>query len=110
MKKNFAVFQTTHQLSREIAPGFHARFLHSDSSTVAFVNVDAGSSIPAHDHPHEQVTHLLNGRLELLIDDEVVVLNDGDAIVIPPHTSHGATAITDCTIIDVFVPCREDYK
>ena len=37
-------------------------------------------------------------------------LTDGMYHVIPSDVPHYAVAITDCKVIDVFGPVREDYK
>ena len=94
---------------REIIPGYHGRFIHSPNMTVAFWNVEAGSSIPEHTHPHEQIMSLLEGQFEFVVDGENAVHAPGSVVVIPPHAPHKGKALTACKIMDVFYPVRDDY-
>jgi hypothetical protein len=55
---------------REIVPGFHARFVHSENMTLAFWRVEAGATLPDHQHIHEQVANVLEGEFELSVDGE----------------------------------------
>ncbi|NJM24221.1 MAG: cupin domain-containing protein [Bacteroidia bacterium] len=98
------------QPSREIAPGFHGKFIHTDNISIAHWDIRKGASIPLHDHVHEMVVNVVAGELELTVGGEVKVLKPGMCATIPGHVPHKATAITDCQVIDVFYPVREDYK
>jgi quercetin dioxygenase-like cupin family protein len=94
---------------REIVPGFNGRFIHSENITIAYWDIKAGSSIPAHQHVHEMMVNVISGKLELTIGNETKVLEPGMAGVIPSNIPHKAKAVTDCKIIDVFYPVRTDY-
>lgn len=94
----------------EEMPGFLGAFLHSDNMTVASWSVDAGATFPEHAHPHEQISVVTEGKFELTIDGETDVLRPGRIAVIPSDTIHSGRAVTDCEIIDVFSPVREDYR
>ena len=37
-------------------------------------------------------------------------LREGDTFFIPPNVPHSGRSITNCRIIDVFCPVREDYR
>jgi quercetin dioxygenase-like cupin family protein len=37
------------------------------------------------------------------------LLSAGDLFIIPSNTVHSGKSISDCNIIDVFNPVREDY-
>jgi quercetin dioxygenase-like cupin family protein len=95
--------------SREIVPGFVAKFVHSEQLTLAYWQIEAGSSLPSHQHPHEQITNLLEGEFELSLEGQVHNLKPGSVLVIPSEAVHSGTAVTDCRILDVFHPRREDY-
>ena len=94
---------------RELVPGYHVRFVHSQTMTLAFWRVEAGAALPAHSHPHEQVAQVLEGRFELVVDGEPFQLGPGEVVVIPGGVPHTGRALTDCRLLDVFHPVREDY-
>ncbi|MCA9740584.1 cupin domain-containing protein [candidate division KSB1 bacterium] len=94
----------------ERVPGFIGRFVHSENMTTAFYSIKAGSPFPEHSHPHEQISNVVEGRFELTVDGETRVLEPGTVAVIPANAVHSGRAISDCRIIDVFSPPREDYR
>ncbi len=95
---------------REIAKGFRARFVHTESFTLSFIEVVAGSILPEHHHVHEQTSQVVSGEFEMVIGGKTVLLKPGSVVVIPSNVPHSGRALTNCTIQDVFCPVREDYK
>lgn len=96
--------------AKEIVKGYHARTIHTGTMTFVYWTVQAGHSIPVHSHLHEQVAHVLSGEFELVVDGEPRILKPGVVAVIPPHVPHGGKALTNCQLLDVFYPERDDYK
>lgn len=96
--------------TKELASGYHARLVHTDQLTVAHLEVEAGSILPEHQHPHEQITNILTGEFEMTVGGVTQHCTAGSVVVIPGNTPHSARAITDCRLVDVFHPAREDYK
>jgi quercetin dioxygenase-like cupin family protein len=96
--------------SREIVPGFHAKFIHSKNVTIAYWDVEEGAILPEHSHPHEQVANLIEGIFEMTVGDETKIINQGEVTIIPSNMIHKGKAVTKCRIIDIFHPIREDYK
>ncbi len=94
---------------REIVPGYSAQFIHSQTMTVAYWDIKAGSRLPVHSHIHEQVVNMLAGEFELTVDGNPLRLVAGDVVVLKSQVKHAGYAITDCRILDVFQPVREDY-
>ena len=95
---------------KEVMPGFRGRFIHSGKMTFAFWEIEEGSTLPEHSHPHEQVAIVNEGRFELTIAGETNVYENGRVAIIPSNAVHSGKAITDCKILDVFAPVREDYR
>ncbi|OQX23539.1 MAG: cupin [Desulfobacteraceae bacterium IS3] len=94
----------------EIAPGFTAHFVHTGNMTFSYWTIKAGAELPGHFHPHEQVVNMIEGKFELTVDAEAKILTPGAVVIVPPNVPHSGKAITDCRIIDVFHPVREDYR
>ena len=101
---------TNVELQQDLVPGFDVRFVHTEKMTFAFWNIKAGSLLPEHAHPHEQVANVLEGEFELTIDGEAQSVTPGTVAVIPGNAIHSGRAITDCKVVDVFCPVREDYR
>jgi quercetin dioxygenase-like cupin family protein len=96
--------------ARDIRPGYHGRFVHTEHTTHAYWEIDAGSPLEEHAHPHEQIVNLLEGSYELIMNGQSHLLGPGDVLVIPGDVPHAGLAHTDCRILDVFSPVREDYR
>lgn len=95
---------------REILPGFWGKFIHTEKLTLAFWDIKEGSPLPEHSHIHEQVANVLEGKFELTINGQSETLTPGMVAVIPSGSVHSGKALTDCKILDIFSPVREDYR
>ncbi|HKK12657.1 MAG TPA: cupin domain-containing protein [Flavobacteriaceae bacterium] len=95
---------------RELAKGIKGRYFHTDSMTIGFVDIEKGADLPAHSHVHEQTTQITEGQLEMTIGGVTQVLEPGTITLIPSNAIHSARALTDCKVVDIFCPVREDYK
>jgi len=62
-----------------------------------------------HSHPHEQVVYVVRGRLKVTCQGKTFEVQAGDTFVVRGGVEHGASALEDSLVIDVFTPCREDY-
>ena len=95
---------------KEIIPGFNGRFVNGENLTWAFWEIKKDSTIPEHFHVHEQIMHVISGSFSFTLEGETSVFGEGDTIVIPSNCKHCGSALTDCKIMDVFCPKREEYK
>lgn len=86
------------------------RYGHTDRLTFGVVALDADTEVPAHSHPHEQVTYVLEGRFDFFVGEERMLLEPGMAALIPGGVIHGGRTRTPCRVVDVFAPVREDYR
>ncbi len=105
-----AVYSIKELPPKPLIVGTQSRFIHTNNMTLGYWEFEPGVALPEHAHPHEQVSHIISGAFEFTIDNEVTKLNPGDIAVIPPNAVHSGRALTQCTIIDVFHPVREDFR
>ncbi|TSA27621.1 MAG: cupin domain-containing protein [Bacteroidetes bacterium] len=83
---------------------------HSDQATFGHFTIESGKDLPAHSHPHEQWSHVIDGELEFTVGEETIVLTRGMTAFIPSNVVHSAKAFTECNVIDCFMPVREDFR
>ncbi len=97
--------------AREILGGIiQGRYAHADAMTIGEVLLQPHTVVPMHEHPHEQLTYVLEGRFEFTVGSETTTLEPGMAALIPGGVTHGGKTLTACKVIDVFSPIREDYR
>jgi len=96
--------------AKELMPGFKGKFIHTETMTIAYWEIKKGSVLPEHSHPHEQTTNVLSGTLQLTVDNITSNVEYGEVVTIGSNIVHSGIAITDCIVLDVFSPVREDYK
>jgi quercetin dioxygenase-like cupin family protein len=46
----------------------------------------------------------------MTVNGDTQMLEPGFFAIIPSNVQHGGTAITDCKLLDIFTPLREDYR
>ena len=95
---------------RLLVKGIKGRYIHTETTTIGFVEIEKGAILPEHSHFHEQTTQIIEGKLEMVIGGETKVLEPGMFTIIPSNILHSAVALTDCLVTDTFCPIREDYK
>jgi len=96
--------------AQEVFPGIIGKIIHTDAVTIADFRIKAGTELPLHEHPHEQTSTVLEGRFLFMVNGVKRICEAGEVAVIPGNVLHRGTALTDCRILDVFSPVREDYK
>ena len=95
----------------EMHPGITRRTLaYGDRGMLVETTLTKGTKVPEHSHPHEQITYVLQGKLELVIGGEPVILVPGDSVLVPGDVLHSGVAHEETVILDVFAPPREDYQ
>ena len=91
-------------------PGYHGRVIHCESMTLAYWRVDAEAVAPEHTHVHEQICHVIAGTFELTVGEETQIMEAGSTALIPPNVPHCGRAHTDCRLVDIFHPVRDDLR
>jgi len=101
-----------HQDGKEFAPepGLKRRVLaYNDKLFLAEHKMVKGWVGTVHSHPHEQIVYVVRGHLEVTCQGKMFDARTGDTFVVRGGVEHGASAVEDSLVIDVFTPLREDY-
>lgn len=67
--------------------------------------------IPLHSHPNEQITHVIDGDIDVRVGDEARRIAKGGFFRVAPNVPHGIRIRSPSVrLVDVFTPPREDFR
>ena len=100
----------------QLSPMLSRKVLTGDRMMIAQVFLKDGCVVPAHEHPNEQITYILEGCLRFWLGEhadapgeEFTDVRAGEVLLIPGSLRHRALAIGDTLDLDVFCPPRADW-
>jgi quercetin dioxygenase-like cupin family protein len=94
-----------------IFPGVHIRTCAADKMMMSLVDLEPGSVVEEHSHPHEQVGMVVRGRATFFIGGEEKTLGPGDMYRIPGGVRHRVVVLDEpAQALDIFYPVREEYR
>jgi quercetin dioxygenase-like cupin family protein len=73
------------------------------------VEFGKGTAFPPHNHPHQQITFVMEGAFEIEIEGEKKMLRKGDTYVVPGNAMHAVKCMEKGVLMDTFSPMREDF-
>ena len=76
------------------------------SDVVMRCDFEQGTVVPEHEHPEEQMTIVLTGRLRMTAGERTFEAAAGEVVKVPAGVPHGAEALEPTVSIDVFTPVR----
>jgi quercetin dioxygenase-like cupin family protein len=91
----------------EQLPGWRGRYFDSPSMTFAHYDFDAGSTIHEHAHPEEEAYEVIEGELEITVDEVVERARPGVVSIVPSNTLHFVRAMTNGRVIVIDYPVRK---
>lgn len=108
------VYRASERPAHPIRPDLLGTVIPAEHGTLVRWAVKAGEpATPLHSHiEFEQITILMEGRLQTTVADETFVLETGDVLRIDRGASHGNTTALDgrdAIVLDVFMPPRRQY-
>ncbi len=92
-------------------PGSQLKVLGSgENMTMVYARIEAGSLIPEHKHPHEQMAYCLQGEAVFRISGKAFHIKKGYSFIIPSNAVHSGKIEGDqeYVSIEVFSPPRQD--
>lgn len=94
----------------ESIPGiFRYTLSYNKESMLCLFKMKKSSQIPLHNHIHTQNGYCLKGEIRFFTKKGEFIAKAGDSYVFNSNEAHGAEVLTDTEVIEVFVPCRDEY-
>lgn len=91
-------------------PGITGSVRSGAELSAAIFHLEPGAVVPLHHHVNEEFGQVLSGSLELRVDEEVSVLQAGEAFLIPGEVPHAAAAGTEgCVLLECYAPPRNPF-
>jgi quercetin dioxygenase-like cupin family protein len=86
-----------------------SRILSGTQGMTVWARMNAGVHIAAHQHPNEQTTWVMSGRMECKLENgEQKICGPGDLMLIPGGVVHEVWYLDECEIVEFFTPPRFD--
>lgn len=94
----------------DVAPGVRRKITAYDDQIMGvYVEFKRSAAGALHSHPHVQISYVESGSFRVQIDGETSVLKAGDFFYVPTNAMHGAEALEDGVLIDMFSPMRQEF-
>jgi quercetin dioxygenase-like cupin family protein len=94
----------------EICPGITRRTVTNGKTMYQMIaTLAAGSGMPEHQHAQEQIVHILEGKMRLIVEGVPHELSKGDSFYLASNVAHGVETISETRVLDTFSPPRDDY-
>lgn len=106
-----AVYNPADRAPKELFPGAVTRTFWGEKILLSYLDLEPGSFVPPHSHPHEQAGIVLAGELEFTIGGETRIVKTGELFIIPGGVEHSVkVGDAPARALDIFSPVREEYK
>lgn len=103
-----AIKRTWAELPKDFPmPLLERRRVIGERMMISEVLLKPGCLVPVHSHMNEQFTCILRGRLRFTFGDsgqEPITVGPGEVLVLPAHVPHGAEALEETLLLDLFSP------
>jgi len=94
----------------QLSEGIQRQMVVGQNIMVCRLRFDPMVVTPAHRHPHEQMTFVMQGKVKFILGEDEKIVSAGDILHFPSNHWHGATMLDEeVVLIDVFSPIREDF-
>ena len=83
------------------------RRVMGEQAMISHVTLFKGCVVPVHQHPNEQFCAILRGKLRFTFGPggpEPVDVGPGEVLHLPSNCPHGAEAIEETVVLDIFSP------
>lgn len=104
-------FRNTELPAKYPLEGITLKSVSGDRTMMTFFEFEPGAIIPLHQHPHEQITYVIEGEIEFTLDGETRLVRAGEGVVVRSDSQHSARVLSKpAKAVDAWYPIREDYR
>lgn len=82
---------------------------YGESLMAVEVHFEEGAIGALHQHPHTQLSYVLEGEFEFEIGGVKNTVKKGDTLYKLPNVVHGCRCLKKGILLDIFTPYREDF-
>jgi unsaturated pyranuronate lyase len=112
--KEKTVPTSTHHRWADVAPEqmnplVTRQYVVGANTMLARLVLKKGAHVPVHKHMNEQISQVVAGALDFLLEGKRVTVRAGEILCIPPHVPHEVIALEDSVALDIFNPPRQDW-
>jgi quercetin dioxygenase-like cupin family protein len=94
----------------EICPGIKRQTVTSGRTMYQMLaTLEAGSKMSEHQHPQEQIVHVLEGRMKLIVSGTPHEMRPGDSFYLAGNVAHAVETLEPTRVLDTFSPPRDEY-
>jgi quercetin dioxygenase-like cupin family protein len=105
----FRILRPIEQRKRAIAAVEFEGVSHDIDVSFLVGDLEPGKGPGLHKHPYSETCVVRSGRVEAIIDGEVVVAGAGDIVVIKPDTPHRFTAVGEERLVAVCIHASDRF-
>jgi quercetin dioxygenase-like cupin family protein len=84
--------------------GLTVKRFPGDLMSMNIARYAAGTLMPLHVHPNEQIFLVRSGKYKITIEGREHILMPDDLLIIPPYVVHVVEALVDSEHLEVFAP------
>jgi quercetin dioxygenase-like cupin family protein len=94
----------------DLAPGIRRRTVtHGQTMYQMIAELKAGTKMAEHQHPQEQIIHILSGRMRVFANGGTHELRAGESYYLASNVPHGVETPEETRVLDTFSPPRDEY-
>jgi quercetin dioxygenase-like cupin family protein len=109
-----AILDAGEKAWQQVEPGLRRKAWFNDHLTmvlIEFTRIPGKPPAPPHQHVHEQMTYVVEGRITAIVDGKRREIGVGGAFIVPSNVMHGIELLSDKVVLmDVFTPARDDFR
>jgi quercetin dioxygenase-like cupin family protein len=95
----------------EVAAGIRMRSVNLENLMLTFVEYAPDAQVPTHRHRREQITYVIEGKLEVTVGKERRILAAGEGARIPRGVDHSSRPVGGpARVLDAWTPAPERFK